>query len=349
MLLTLLLATAHAEPPAASAEHRATAEASDEDGKKGKKGKKGDKKNPGGKGGGKKGDGQKGGGAKGGGQKGDGQKGGGTKGGGTKGGGQKGGGQKGGGKGGGRNGGGGSGDDGSLRGSPGGGRDGGPRRDPPSGEGPRRDPPCGDGTLRGGGDCSAPPAEGPRGPAGGGPRETPGGRPGGGQAHAKAPTYDWAGKVGIGAAPGFALSGQFGEPTLDPGLRLIGRFRPSNVVGLELNASHHDSFGAFGDARRANTAFDGLVVLNALPRTGAVLAFELGGQYALQRYADTVDEPLVTDKRWGADLGMVFGAALSEGFTLEFSNRMVAWLFDRHEPGEQLAAYQFGMNLVGWF
>jgi hypothetical protein len=130
----------------------------------------------------------------------------------------------------------------------------------------------------------------------------------------------------------------------DPGLGLVGRYRPAETVGLELGVQRHAG-SLSSDLARSNTQATGSVALFAFPWT-RVSPYAIGGvTYNAANLGsevitgDTVSVARTMDAQWGLHGGLGVEFALGDNFALDLEGRYIGWI-DERTPGEAPGAVQ---------
>ena len=139
----------------------------------------------------------------------------------------------------------------------------------------------------------------------------------------------------------------------DPGLGLVGRYRPAESVGLEMALQRHGSAFSPTDAR-SNTQVAGSVALFAFPWT-RVSPYAIGGvtynaaNFGSEVWNGTAYEAVRTvDSQWGLHGGLGVEFALGDNFALDLEGRYIGWL-DERAPGEAPGALQATAGLLFHF
>lgn len=161
--------------------------------------------------------------------------------------------------------------------------------------------------------------------------------------------------IGIGLKGGSMLSStSTGDVYGDPGLALVGRYRPAESVGLELAVGHHGSGYVDPVGSRSQTQVAPSVELFAFPWT-RVSPYALGGvTWNSANVSDEVwngngyDLATNTDSQWGLHAGLGLELALGNNFALDFEGRYIGWLDERLE-GEAPGAIQATAGLQVYF
>jgi hypothetical protein len=149
--------------------------------------------------------------------------------------------------------------------------------------------------------------------------------------------------IALGLKGGSMISGTSdGQLYGDPGLGLVGRYRPAESVALEMALGHHAS--AYAGAR-AQTQLAGSVELFAFPWT-RVSPYALAGvTWNGASFADEVwngngyDAIRTVDSQWGLHGGLGLELGLGKNFALDFEGRYIGWL-DERSVGEAPGAIQ---------
>lgn len=139
----------------------------------------------------------------------------------------------------------------------------------------------------------------------------------------------------------------------DPGLGLVGRYRPAEPIALELDLQRHVS--AFTpEVGRSNTQLSGSVDLFAFP-WARVSPYVLGGVTwnALNLGGDDigrvgVDGGSAVDGQWGLHGGLGLELAMGNNFALDLEGRYVGWL-DERGPTDAPGALQATAGLLYHF
>lgn len=176
------------------------------------------------------------------------------------------------------------------------------------------------------------------------------------QAHLPERAVDRDDTLAIGLKAGSLLSGtETGQLYGDLGLGLMGRYRPAESVGLQLDLSHHAGESVFNGSSsvRNQTQVAGSVALFAFPWT-RVSPYALGGvtwnaRSLHDEYYGVESTTLVgvNDALWGLHGGLGLELALGDSFALDLEGRYVGWL-DRG-PVDPLGAIQGTAGLTFHF
>ncbi len=176
------------------------------------------------------------------------------------------------------------------------------------------------------------------------------------EAHLPDRAVDRADSLAVGVKAGTLVSGTLGGDTYgDLGLGLLGRYRPAEAVGLQLDLGHHAGRSTFdlNESQRSQTQVAGSVQLFAFPWT-RVSPYAVGGVTWNARSledqlatgsATTVVE--TTDALWGLHGGLGVELAMGNNFALDLEGRYVGWL-DRQE-GDAPGAFQATAGLLFHF
>ncbi len=176
------------------------------------------------------------------------------------------------------------------------------------------------------------------------------------EAHLPTREVDRDNTLAIGLKAGSLLSGtETGQLYSDFGLGLMGRYRPAEPVGLQLDLSHHAGESVFNGSSsvRNQTQVAGSVALFAFPWS-RVSPYALGGvtwnaRSLHDEYYGVGSTTLVgvNDALWGLHGGLGLELALGDNFALDLEGRYVGWL-DRG-PVDPLGAIQGTAGLAYHF
>jgi opacity protein-like surface antigen len=176
------------------------------------------------------------------------------------------------------------------------------------------------------------------------------------KAHLPDRSVDRADSLAVGVKAGTLVSGtEAGDMYSDLGVGLLGRYRPAEAVGLQLDLAHHAGRSEFdlNSSQRSQTQVAGSVELFAFPWT-RVSPYLVGGatwnarsleEQIGSESATTIIE--TTDALWGLHGGLGVELAMGDNFALDLEGRYVGWL-DRHE-GDPPGALQANAALLFHF
>jgi len=160
--------------------------------------------------------------------------------------------------------------------------------------------------------------------------------------------------LGIGLKGGSMISSTpDGQVYGDPGLGLVGRYRPAESVALEMAVQRHGA--AFGpELARTNTQVAGSVELFAYPWT-RVSPYALAGvtwnaaNMGSEVWTGTGYETVQSvDSQWGLHGGLGVEFALGNNFAFDLEGRYIGWL-DERVVGEAPGALQATAGLMVHF
>ncbi|MCA9494637.1 MAG: hypothetical protein KC621_32135 [Myxococcales bacterium] len=164
---------------------------------------------------------------------------------------------------------------------------------------------------------------------------------------------DRANSLAVGVMGGALMSATPGGSFYgDPGLGLVGRYRPAEPVALELGVAHHAM--SLDAGSRSQTMVNGDVKLFAFPWTRVSPYALAGATYNAANIqeqvltGDTIGMMETVDGQWGLDAGLGLELAMGNNFALDLQGKYIGWMDERYE-GEAPGAFQFGGGLAFHF